>query len=77
MENGAPYSLRLFGAACLTLCGLAAVAVGAGIGILPRHTRFCAASMMVPCCPEAAVPPQDAPQVPPIAATGAPASTAN
>jgi fructose-1,6-bisphosphatase/inositol monophosphatase family enzyme len=76
MENGARYSLRLFGAACLTFCGLAAVAVGAGIGALPRPAQICASSVTDPCCGQATSP-KAAHTVAPVVATDAPASEAD
>jgi hypothetical protein len=70
MENGIRHSVKLFGAAFLTLCGLAAVAVGAGIGVSPSHTQICGSSVVVACCPEASASPETPRPLPPARLRG-------
>jgi hypothetical protein len=58
------HSFRLIGAACLTFCGLAAIAAGVGTAALPWHVRVCATSTPAPCCTKSVVPPVAESRVP-------------
>lgn len=51
------HSFRLLSAACLTFCGLAAIAAGIGTAALAWHVQVCASTTLDPCCTKAIVPP--------------------
>lgn len=73
MDSSARHSFRLFAAACLTFCGLAAMAVGVGLAASPWRVAICSVSLVEPCCSLPGAPAR----ISPLAATPAPSAEAD